>query len=260
MAVKLGLWAFLLLLIVGGGYYILFFRNLFDLHSIAISSPDNIDSDEIRVAAEAWMDANRLPRVARRNNILIFSPQRMSDSLRDQFPAIADLDISRTSRHSFSIKITSRKPAGIWCLTKSEQCYYFDQSGIAYAEIPQTSGALYLLIKDERMHETALGEKITDSDWLKAILLVRNSLQFSNIGIRALGIEADSFNEFYVETTQGWKIMFSLETSLSDQTSALSQFLKEKISSDELLTLEYIDLRIPNRIYYKIAEAESVTN
>ena len=52
-------------------------------------------------------------------------------------------------------------------------------------------------------------------------------------------------------TDKNFKVIFSLDNNVEDQILNLDLVLKEKISQEDLVGLEYIDLRFGNKVYFK---------
>ncbi len=63
-------------------------------------------------------------------------------------------------------------------------------------------------------------------------------------------IETDVLKDLRVNTNEGWHVLFDRSRDLKNQLEALKLVLEEKIK-EERKNLEYIDLRIENRVYYK---------
>ena len=57
--------------------------------------------------------------------------------------------------------------------------------------------------------------------------------------------------EFWIKAKEGWYIYLDKESDIPTQLVALKKFLDEKLLADQRQKLEYIDLRVNTRIYYK---------
>ena len=66
-----------------------------------------------------------------------------------------------------------------------------------------------------------------------------------------MGISKGAINDFYALTSSSWKILLSVDTDISFQIDAMASFIAQKLPADRLAKLQYIDLRIQDRIYYK---------
>lgn len=136
---------------------------------------------------------------------------------------------------------------GIIC---AETCFYLNKDGIIFKDAPKTSGSLVMMIKDYSERDYKLGDKILDKSLLDILLQTKEEL-FSKIGIKAASFDIESIpvETLRVVTSESWYILFSLERNMKNQLLALKAALDEKIQNR--MNLQYIDLRIENRIYYK---------
>ncbi len=230
---------------------VLFFAKLFDVREIKVVSPTLIPARDVEVIA--WSVLNRrVLGIPRKNNSLFFSPQKIQSELFQAFPRINLIEIRRNSTHVVVITIHERIATGLWCFSGQERCFYYDAKGIAFSEIASTSGFLFVPVNDARDRMIEIGNEVAPDFWRENILEAKKILQFGGIHASQFFIPLDSFNEFDVKVAEGWKILYNTDFDINRQTDNLLAFLREKISPEERKNLDYIDLRIEDRIYYKM--------
>lgn len=232
-----------------GVAYLLFFSRQLDVRSVKINAADELRV-QISVAVEDWLNWKKWL-VARRNNIVFLSSEQLASVLVGQFPKLESARVVKKLPHSLEISVNERKSAGIWCFSVRERCFYFDKNGIAFSPTQFSSGFLLLNVVDRRERDVELGDVVAEGDWLTNIIKAKENLNKHDINISEFVISADSFEEFHAVTAYGWTIMFSNSTDISKQIDALRIFLSEKFTSGQKANLQYIDLRIQDRIYYK---------
>ncbi|MFH1769384.1 MAG: FtsQ-type POTRA domain-containing protein [Parcubacteria group bacterium] len=242
-----------LFIVLAGAVYLLFFNKSFDVRFIEIDAPASIPEATIKTLADTWLDESSLG-IKHRNNSIVFRPSGMEGVLENSFPIIKSVSVNRVSAHTISITIVERDPVGIWCIVNTEKCFYFDINGFAFAEISKSSGYLFANINDYRDRDIQLGEYVEDKIWIDNIMYVKRTLQFGGVGMKYFEISEEGVNEFAVRTAEGWDILFANDTNVRQQGETLLSFLKEKITPEERETLDYVDLRIQDRIYYKQIE------
>lgn len=139
---------------------------------------------------------------------------------------------------------------GIICKEHVSACFYFNKDGIILRDAPQTSGNLVMLIKDYSQKDYKLGDKVLDKSFLDILSQAKEEL-FSKMGLRVASFDIESFpiEVLRVVTNESWYILFNLKRDIKSQLLALKAALDEKIQNR--MNLQYIDLRIENRIYYK---------
>ena len=247
---KLFLITGLVFLCVAGAVYALFFAGLLEVRTIDVSGEEIIPPDEIRNAAENWLET-QFWGISVSRNLLFVSSKKLASELAVRFPGIDSLKISKKLPHGLEILITERRPAGIWCFNVSSECFYFDEAGIAYAGTMPSSGFLVLNVTDYRSGGAALGSPVASQEWFKNILIARELLPKIGIAAAEFLIPSGSFDEFDAKTAEGWEIMFSNSTDIAKQIDSLGILLRDKLPAEKRAGLQYIDLRIQDRIYYK---------
>lgn len=253
---------FILLLVVvgfGAAAYGLFFAGIFDIRNVNLDASGELNP-VLNSAINDRLNAKFLG-ILRRNNIIFFSVENFSAQLTRQFPVLDSIKIDKEFWHGLKISVIQRKPAGIWCLpadaergqgpAKTGNCFYFDKNAVAYARASKSAGFLISIISDYRGREITLGSPVVSDEWFKNIISAKELLSRVGVNVSGFVIPADSFDEFDAKTAEGWKIMFSNSTNVEEQISALAGFLKNKMNPAQKAGLQYVDLRIQDRIYYK---------
>lgn len=244
---------FLIILLFLVLVYIFLFSPLFRIQAIEVSGNREVEVGEIE---------NKF----NYQNIFLITDNEIKDNLFKKIPKIADLEISKNLiKRTVKLIIKEREKLGIVCQLEigedpessdgagEEQvkaCFYIDKTGVIFEEAPQTSGSLILLIKDYSQRDFYLGKQVFKERIVNFISQAKEGL-FSETSIRSLDFNILSFpvKELKVMTSEGWYILFDLEREAENQILALKVALEEKIENRE--SLEYVDLRIENRIYYK---------
>jgi hypothetical protein len=147
-------------------------------------------------------------------------------------------------------KVEKHEQVGIFCKQDTTDCFYIDKQGIIFETAPKTSGGLVVLIQDYSNREVKLYDKILEPEFIDTILEIKNYLS-TEIGLNTVSFDIDSYpiSKLRVVTNESWYILFSLKQEIKKQLLSLKVVLDEKI--EDRMSLQYVDLRIENRIYYK---------
>lgn len=230
--------------------YLLFFAKGFDVRLITVSGNETISSDDMREAINQNL-GKKIFFITIRSNIFLVPINKLEKTLARNYPKIETMAIKRIFFHGLELTIKERKPVGIWCLNNRGDCYYFDQSGIAFQKVPKTSGFLFLTVDDLRNRTVQLGQPIETDEWVNPIVIAKDMLWKNNFQVDKFTIPDGSFGEFQTITPAGWKIFFSTKSNIKIQIEAMAGFIEQKVTPDKLSKLEYIDLRINDKIYFK---------
>lgn len=236
----------ILFLILAIGY-VLFLSPVFKIKEIKISGNRAITNEEIKNSLDNFI-LKKLLIFFNRNNILLAKENDLENILLKDFFRISSVEINKSIlKRTINLKITERKEAGIFC---RGECYYIDEWGVIFEKAPQTSGTLILSIKDYSQRDTEIGKNVIDEDFMLRLIDLRESLA-EELGLRVLDFIIDGESkDLKINTNEGWYILFDKTREFRNQLDSLKLVLDEKIKG-ERKNLEYIDLRIENRVYYK---------
>jgi len=218
----------------------------------------------IEVSGNKEISLGKIKDILSYKNIFLATEERIKADMLKEFPQISELIVSRNLfEREIKISIKEREEFGIVCqiekpasptevgADKIKNCFYIDREGIIFKEAPQTSGSLVILIKDYSNRDYKIGEKIFDTGLISFISEIKDKL-LDDIDLRVVDFNISSFpsEDLKVVTNEGWYILFNLQKETADQLTALKAVLDEKIK-DARKNLQYVDLRIENRVYYK---------
>ncbi len=223
-------------------------------------------------------------------SVFWFPVGRLVDSAYARFPGIASIEVERRLPDQLAVKVSQRQKIGIWCQAeyrkvlleesqptstpdeliqeeeteagrKIEQlqerrlgdCFEIDQQGIIFKKSPLVKGEMILNVYSQN-GETAVPSQVLTPELTNFIDSTYHRLKqvrtIDSQKLRASEFEVFSVEDIRTETSYGWKIYFNPAVPLDSQINALTRVLSEEIGKD-YSALEYMDLRIKGRVYYK---------
>ncbi|GEM_PF-3108573 len=183
-------------------------------------------------------------------NLLILSKSRLKADLANSFPAITDIKIKKQLFHSLLIDFTKRLPLGLWC--DGASCYYFDKEGIIFKEAPLTEGALILKIQDFESKDTSLGNRVIEKNLIGFITAFNEKINGDGrFKIIEFKIKPASNINLEAVTDKGWSIYLDQSQDPVLTASNLLTITREALKN-KTNNLNYVDLRISSRIFYKL--------
>jgi hypothetical protein len=236
-----------LFLIFLAGFFLL---PIFKIKAIEISGNREIRAEDIK-------------NILNYKNIFLATKNRIKSDLIKKFPLIAELEIRiNLFKRKIELNLKEREGFGIVCqaekikqenveIDQTKNCFYIDKEGVIFEDAPQTSGSLIILIKDYSGRDYRIGDNIFDENIISFIAEAKEFL-VSETNIKVIDFDILSFppDNLKVITSEGWYILFNLQKEAGNQLLALKAVLDEKIK-DARKDLQYVDLRIENRVYYK---------
>ncbi len=256
---------FLFFMLAIGAACLIAYSPLFKLRQINITwiNADEKQLDTNKIIEEFknfFVGQSKIASFLGPDNILIWDNEKLAEFKRN--PRIAEITIEKDYfKRQIKINIKERKRFGIWCpssleqcnvdalanatCSKGEGCFWFDKNGVIFSEAPIVEGNLIYKIDDFSGRSLKLGEPVLAEKFFLNLLKIFDILEKSDLGIKSLKLERFELQEIATESSP--KIYFSLRI---DPNFGLSTI--ESLKKTGLNRIEYIDLRVENRAYYKM--------
>lgn len=244
--------------------------------NVSMDVQDSPLEANISQAYQSVLDENKsfiFEKIFGKNSVFtsLLDSGEISKSIENSIPEVSEVKIE-TDVFSRSINIvgSARVKFGLWCYEKnllsltsattsdststatadlssgtSSKCLWFDRGGTAFLEGPNTEGQLIYKVIDVYDNPVELGQKLLDQDLIDNIVASFDFLDNSGLGYKTIYLSDPKLEEAHTDTSVTPVIYFSLR---NNPTYALKAFLESK---SQLNKASYVDLRIPNRIYYK---------
>lgn len=276
------LWALGALLFCGALFYgvsWISYLPQFNVSSISISGAKDINEELIKRSIETVLDDGSYHILSRRN-IFLYPRTSLEKTIANSFPLIKSVHIARPSMLATDIVVTieEREPFARWCPPRlagssgeagaedDARCYFMDDSGFIYAPVGENTSTTTLQANPTERYifrgDIASSTDSTGSpqvspvgQWFVQAHLpgLLSLLKFlGQAGFTALTAEVENDQDILVRLQEG----FLLKASFGADAGTLVKNLQLVLASDVLQgkheSLEYIDLRFGNRVYYKL--------
>ncbi len=245
-----------ILIIVGA---VLFFRiEKIQIREVSINGTNIINKEEINNTVNKSLSGYYLWLIPKSNTFL-YSVNNLNNILIKDFPGINSLNINREGFKKISIEIEERKPEALWCKDKIEEnipeCYFVDITGKVFASAPYFSGNVYFIYKGELSKEDPLGAQIFTVEDFSLFQIFIKQIK-SKLELSIVGVELKNQGDFDLLLSSGTKIMLNKKNSYEDMYNNIDTILKsQQLSSSNLDSIDYIDMRFGNKVYYKAKSA-----
>jgi len=191
------------------------------------------------------------------NNMLIW-PKALRASDVALVPQLADVAIEKDyMNHTLTASVTERIPLAIWCEmpgtdangnpSGDESCFWFDNTGTLFQKAFDTEGSELFAIHDYTGDRQGFGEKILPDIFVPNILSILGTLKASGLIVKEIALNDLSLEEVDASIYNGPTLYFSLRFSAADILPVLQQI----IGNQNFNSLQYVDFRTENRVYYK---------
>lgn len=160
---------------------------------------------------------------------------------------------STASMNMFENKNLNRDLVCVLC--RGEECFWINKYGIAFGKSGKTAGNIVFSLEDKTERNLELGKELLKQESLSELIFLINKIQ-NDIGISLEYIETEdsNLNDFDFKTSEGWILKISLLENAYKTVEVLNGAIEEvkKTAPSGTSGLDYIDLRIPNKVFYKL--------
>lgn len=251
-----GILVVFLFLLTGAGY-LTAYSSFFKINNVTLIDAENKQANANEVIEDLKNSFNKQSKLTSflgAENILIWR-NKPNEIFFKEHPKIIDLTIKKNYlERKIEINIDERVKLGVWCETSTNNqelitnnCFWFDENGVIFEEAPMVEGEMIYKITDFSNRELAFGDRVLDENLFNNLILIFKTLERAGLNLKTLRLENLSAQEIIAESPLVPKIYFSLRF---DPDFSLSVF--ENLKKINLEKVEYLDLRIKNRAYYKL--------
>lgn len=252
---RMALWAvFFAVVLVGLSY--LSRSDTLRIDTIAAVGNDVTPSAELEAIARRHLDESYAYAFSK-NNIFLYPKKEIEADMLEQFKRIVSVDIDTTGVHTMTLHVTERVPYATWCSGNPEgstdssvsACYFLDRGGYIFAKAPEFSGSVYVKYYGA-IGGDPLGVQFLTQSSFKNVDAFAQGL--TSLHIESLYVLATGDGEYEAHLPQGGKIIWSERAPAKDTLMNLNALLNQNNLISSTSTLDYIDLRFGNKLYFKL--------
>lgn len=236
---------------LGSVIYGFFFSGIFEVHLVRAFGAETIPPQEVERIASEFLKGRTLL-IFPRNHPLFLNEKLLVATILERFPKIAGVSIHyRYESHVLELSLKERKPVAYWCKVQ-ETCFLVDATGVIFSETAPDGGALVLRIYDQTGRNLRIGTKVLSDIWMMRLLEIREGLR-PEVVIPEFIVEEESIGAHYVRANarDGWYVLFDTNEDPDLSVRHLKTLLAEEVGRRRN-RLDYVDLRVPNRAYYRL--------
>lgn len=232
------------------GIVVLFGMPYLQVEKIEIIGNDSIVEDDLLDAVKSKLEGEYIGLFPKKN-IFLVPERKILTELPKEFKRIKNISVEKKYFGAIAVKIEERSNTAIFC-EEEENCAYADENGFVFEEAPYFSGAVFLKLTDQRSTdktiEEYIGSNLVEESEFKKIMEFAGLAAKTGGGITEVVLRKENIYDFY--TKEGWKII------LNDKNEPKSAYLNLITAiganiKDRQAELDYIDLRLGNKIYFK---------
>jgi cell division septal protein FtsQ len=237
--------------------YALFFSGFLTISEVKISGLNKLEELPVRSVVDERR-AGKYFNLLSKNNLVLFPENNLKKALPERFKRVEDVQIKRIFPDKIELMIKERKLTMLLC--GSDQCYILNERGEAYPANNFSSEELekenLITLRDLSSSQVSAENNPLEDNFREFTLSLAGSV-LEDVGIRLkkqYETPSRMSGDLKAETEEGWKIYFSESIGMEKELLMLRTVLERKIEKEQQKNLEYIDLRIANKVFYKFKE------
>lgn len=194
-----------------------------------------------------------------KGNIFIYPEKTIRQTLAAAFPAIKNISGNLENWQTLHLSVEERIPFALWCQSIDfTECFYLDNNGLIFSPAPIFSDNIFIKFTGGEIDASSspmVGKNFLPIDEFHRVTFFLDFL--APLGLTPIIFEA-SIDEYQISLKGGGRLIINSSDDLSIILKNLgtvlrSDNLKKAITND---TLDYIDLRYGNKVFYKLKSSE----
>lgn len=257
----------LLFLLLGLIFYSLFFLSYFQVKNISFEGMRTVSEDNLRAVFSKYIGEKSL--FLKNDNIFVLSSGDLSERMEKSFRRIKKVDIKKDFPDSLKIFIEEFKAAGISCKDslgqknienlKKAECFYFDKDGVVFDSAPLIVSDLLVFLYDKNIDINDFPDNFYEKKTIDFILKLKKEISEKIDFPVSYFSFLNEYGDVEAVFKTGFKLLLSQEQDPIFQVRAAKDVLENKVK-DNPADLDYIDLRIQKRAYYKLKIKDNLSS
>ena len=236
---RYGIYVFLLLILS----YIVFFSDIFKISRVDVQGPNKEITQSLEVETNKYIKS-----LLTNNNWIFLNSEDLKKQLQKTFTGQESIIVKKQFPNKLEVKTDAQKSAIIWKTGK--QSYVISVSGRAIGETndKKTSGSMPTVVDGSNI-PVDIGSKVVARDFIDFVMKLDGYFKTNKIAIEQYSV-AETTSELNVKINGGYTIRFNTSDSADSQLRSLTATL-DLLKSQNKAPLEYLDLRVTGRAFYK---------
>jgi cell division septal protein FtsQ len=229
---------------------------LFRAQTFTIQAITILDARDHTAAAAREIVAKHVAGVPL-NRAIFFAPvPAMETAIARELAQVQTVHITRQLPGTIKVVIQEKQPA--LRLFSAGKYYLIDAQGIPYEEArleTLPSQVLPVVKNNDQGSTVRLGVPAVAPTFVEFVQHMQQELpKAAGAEIAEIRIPSLAAHEVYFILVNNWELKFDVKRPAAGQLTVLNKILETTIPPEKQAGLEYIDLRIPERVYYKTQE------
>ena len=225
-------------------YYFLLFYPKFQVKQVVVESERSVNEESVANFIITHAEKKSFP--ASSKSMFFFHNKKMEKKVLSGMPVMKDVTIEKIFPNTIKLAIKERERAGMWCRNENMRaCYKIDEEGVAFQRTTQRKNDELVLIKKEAFFSE--GDNVFSQEQMNLFYQIKNNIEEQNLSLDYIVFHSTINIDVFLK--ENWRIQLSLE----DIERGLENLdiVYNNLTEEEMIGLEYINLRFGDRIFIK---------
>ncbi len=239
--------------------YLLFVSDQLDIDTVSVEGNKDISSEAIASEAQSALAGKRY-NLFSKNNFFFIDKKDIISRLQNNFNRLEVSSVERKFPKALLIKVEERQPEMVWC--SGGVCYLVDKNGSIFSGAGGSDEELkngrFLTIVDDNAKPVDIGVTVISRDFIDYLkqldyLLVEDlHLKIDGIYHTPALASQEVLAKIQEENGESWTLKLSSGVSVGETKKILETLFEKELNGDKRASLEYLDLTVKGKIYYKL--------
>jgi len=237
--------------------YILFFSSFLSITTFKVADSNYVVEDDILDMIVPATDGKILG-IVNKNNLFLTSKNKIRKDILEKFRQIRDVEVRKKFPSELDVRIEERVPTMLF--RGSAEWFILDENAVAYdtanPEAEEIKKYDLPSLSDMDGKEITIGDSVLNAEYMRYVLDLKKKMKSDTEVEIENDLQTPSLisKDIRVKAKEGWGIYFNENINVDKEIETLNVVLESKIEKSQRPDLEYIDLRIDNKVYYKFRE------
>lgn len=211
---------------------------MFALRDVRVSAPAR--AAEIEQATRKVIDGSW-----RQGNLITMDDRDLVSKLQQADPQLKTVVVRRMWPHGIGLTVTLKQPSLAW--STGNQKYVLDKDGTAIGLLP--AGSTLPVVVDGSNLPVQIGGRVASARFVSFASSVVPALAAEGVTVTGLDIKETTL-DLTAGTNKGYRIMLDTSRGIEEEMRDY-RAVRDLLAAQKRTPAEYIDLRIPNKAYYR---------
>ncbi len=236
--------------------------------TIKIEGNQAVSSTDIETKVREMIEGN-YAHLFSKSNVFLYPKKEIEHTLLTQFKRLKSVALDFQDFNTIDVSLVELQPYATWCTSTTTEnttqfgsdCYLMDETGYIFSPAPTFSSNVYVQYYGLATATDPVGVRYVDQNKFAAVQDFLKSLTKLQLEPSRVLMKDDGELDVYIE--KGAKIIIEQDEDLMKKYHNLDVLLHDDSAitstKDFLDSLDYIDLRFGNKLFYKLKSATATT-